>query len=391
MLQVPILPDAHYTGSPGHDPTSQSPQTLPSVKAIRKPTSSSSGHDILIRVPIVPQVPAKTKTHKSTPPDVDAVRPGISNFKNVSGHDVVPVKLVVNNTSPAPDKTAPPGRNVANNSSAGHDTLLSGAFAKNVSGRAMAVPGKKVVSKSSSGHDIIIPSVKKVSNTAGEDQGHERGSMPQNIRATRTPAGMSSLRWRITTSSSVGVVSERTNTASISSPTTNLSISAVPCTPASDIRRPRTTHSSGTMVSRIFVPGTVAANLGIRRVAFPACSPGTQVPGPDRNRVVRGLASAAVFPVVQSGPKDQLALPYGLGSPAIFGYCSPKSFGNGLVESLATQVGGMLSSTVVTVASVWQSLSFTSQAESITLRCLSLSGRYLKSAKAYLLLAGLRT
>jgi hypothetical protein len=407
MLQVPILPEARYAGSPGHDPTSQIPQALPSLKMIRKPTSNSSGHDVLTRLPVVPQDIARTKSQTSTSPGLDTVPPGVPGFKNVSGHGVVssPGKLTMKNSTPAHIKTAPPGRNTANNSSATHDTVCSG--------RNVVVAGKNAGINSSSGHDIVTPSGrntvvshksvvrnayaghdtlivgKKVSNTAGIDQGHDARNYttPQNVRTTSSES--SRLRWRVSTSASVGVVSSaRADTTSTS---TNLPTTGVYCTPSSDARRSRTVRSSGAGSKR-FAPGSIAAGLGIRDCASPACNLGSEVVRPERNRDSRGLASLAVRSGVQSGPKDQVALPYGLGSPDAFGNCSPDNFGPVVLQSLARPIRGMLTRTVMAVACAWHSsLSFTSQAESVTLKCLSLSGRYLMSAKKGLHLLGLRT
>jgi NADPH-dependent curcumin reductase CurA len=86
-----------------------------------------------------------------------------------------------------------------------------------------------------------------------------------------------------------------------------------------------------------------------------------------------------------------VALPHGLGSPDVFGNRSPVIFGNGIVQSVASRVDGLFSGTAVAAVSVWQAMSFASQAESLTLKLLSLSGRFIKSTKGNLVTAGLWT
>lgn len=88
MLPVPILPEARYSSSPGHDPSINSPQALPLIKQTiksavntsRKSANRSSGHDpslgsptgLPVAVPIHRDI-IKTKSQKTAPPGQSSV------------------------------------------------------------------------------------------------------------------------------------------------------------------------------------------------------------------------------------------------------------------------------------------------------------------------------
>lgn len=370
MLQVPV-PEARYSDSPGHETSFNLPQTIPTIKATRQPTSSSSWLDpstgLPVAVPITKRI-IRTKTQKSTPP----------------GHDIILLsgKPDSNSTS-SQDSALLSSRNSAKCQAAGHDILLS---------------GKKIANNSSAGHERLFTQERMSKNT-GSGQPHDpcSSSAPRPAHATGLPSGSSSLRWRVSTTSSVGVVcSERTDvkmTSSANHPTTG-----VRHTPGLDVHRTRSTRTLESSV----VPGTVAGNLGMRHSTSLVRNSGIQVPGPDHKRVSDGLAKQlAILSGLQSVPKDLLVSPPRRGSPDLFGNGSPDNLesrsllisGKGLlVRPVAESVGYLLSSTALAFSGAWQSsLSLASGLEGVVYKGLSLFGRHIVSAKKGLYLGGLRS
>ncbi|KAJ5210579.1 hypothetical protein N7491_010386 [Penicillium cf. griseofulvum] len=337
MLQVPVLPGSRYSDSPGHDPAFNSPQTLPTVKAPRRPTSASSGIDqsvglpsmgLPVAVPIAKQI-IRTKT-KSTLPT--------------------------------------------------HDTVLT---------------GKTISDHSSPGHERASTQ-ERISKNTGSGQPHDprSSSMLRQLHAAPVPPGSSSLRWRVSTSS-VGVAcSERTNIKTTSS--TDYPTTGVRHTPSLHVYQ---TGFSPTMAMSV-VSGTVAGNVGMRHSMPLVRNSGAQVPGPDYKRVPEGLSKQfAVFSGSQSVPKDLLVSPARRGSPYVFGNALPDTLevqpllinGRLLVRSAAESVGRLVSSTALAFAGPWKSsLSLASGTERVVYNCLSLFSRYLVSAKKGLYLGGLR-
>ncbi|KAJ5372404.1 hypothetical protein N7517_004410 [Penicillium concentricum] len=373
MLQVPILPESRYSDSPGHDPSFNSPQALPTVKATRKLTSISSGIDpsvglpsmgLPVAVPISKQV-IRTQTQKSTPPGHDIVQSsGKPAFKSTSSQDIVLLS----------------SRNTAKCGAVGHDTVLS---------------GKTVTSHSSAGHERASTQDRISKNTeSGQPHDTCNSSMPRPVHAAGVSSGSSSLRWRVSTSS-VGVVySERTNvktTSSADHPTTRDRH-----IPGLHVYQTSSTRTTETPV----VPGTVAGNVGMRHSMPLVRNSGLQVPGPDHKRVSEGLAKQlAILSGLQSVPKDLLVSATRRGSPGLFGNTSPHTLevrplpisGGILVRPIAESVGGLVSSTALAFAGAWKSsLSLAAGAEGVVYKCLSLFGRHLVSAKKGLYLGGLR-
>jgi hypothetical protein len=368
MLQVPI-PEARYSDSPGHDTSSNSPQTLPTIKVTRKLQSSSSGIEssagLPVAVPIAKQI-VRTKAQKSAPP----------------GHDIIMLSGKPDSKcTSSQGSVLPSSRNAAKGQSPGHDILLS---------------GKNIADVSSAGHERLLTQG-RVSKNAGSGQPHDpcSSSTPRPVHAAGLPGGSSSLRWRVSTSS-VGVVcSERTDVKTTSS--ANHATAGVCHTPGLDVHRTRSTRT----MERTAVPGTVAGNLGIRHSASLVHSSGIQVPGPDRRRVSEGLAKQlAILSGLQSVPKDLLVSPARRGSPDLVGNGSPDnlecrplliSTKGPVARPVAESVGCLLSSTAVAFAGAWQSsLSLASGVEGMVYKCLSLFGRQIWSAKKRSYLGGLR-
>ncbi|KAJ6087542.1 hypothetical protein N7467_006456 [Penicillium canescens] len=409
MLHVPILPEARYSGTMGHDPVLSSPQVLPTVKAIRKPANSSSGHDPSMGLPAVTRssrgILQTTETPKSTlPGHCTVIVSGKPAFKTSSGHDIV----------------LSTGKTVAKNISPGHDTVLGSG---------------KPVFKTSSGHDIILTSGKSAakSTSPGHDvvlpEGRQRNSSlaPQSSSVSRKPAGSSSLRWRVSTPVSIGGVATSTG-GELQQSSSNQSTPGQVCHPVLDVR-PRTTRSSrtaenvsipttsvpGTLQGTI--PGAIAGNQRFRHSPLAVRNSGVMdVPGHDgQHNALEAVArsSAPVSGGLRSVPRDQLPVPSRRGAPDVFGNglsrvptvfgngssAIPTIFGNGLVRSLCESVGG-ITSTIVLVLSgglqnssgVWLSpASLASSTENMISKCLSFSGRHLMSAKNSLHLLGMRT
>ncbi|KAJ5530873.1 hypothetical protein N7527_004266 [Penicillium freii] len=368
MLQVPIQ-ETRYSDSPGPDTSFNSSQALPTIKAIKKPTSSSSGIDpsmgLPVAVPIAKQI-IRTNTQKSTPPGHDVVLlSGKPDSKSVSRQDTV----------------LSPRRSAAKDQAAGHDILLS---------------GKSIANHSSAGHEILYTQ-EKISKNAASGQPHDpcSSSTSRPVHAAGVPSGSSSLRWHVPTSS-VGVVSsERPDvktTSWASHPTTGVHL-----TPDLDVHRTRSTRTTEISVA----PGTAAGNLGMRHSTSLARNSGIQVPGPDRRGVSEKLAKQlAILSGLQSVPKDLLVSPARRGSPDIFGNGLQDNTDNrpllisrkGLpVPPVVESVGRLLSSTALAFAGVWQSsMSLASGLEGMVYKCLSLFGRHIASTKKSLYLAGLR-
>jgi hypothetical protein len=396
MLHVPILPEARYSGTMGHDSVLSSPQGHPTVKAIRKPASSSSGHDPSMGLPAVTRssrgILQTTETPKSTPPGHYTVLvSGKPAFKTSSGHDIV----------------LSTGKTVATNISPGHDAVLGSG---------------KPVFKTSSGHDIVLTS--KKSAAMGTSPGHDvvlpEGRQcnsplaPQSSSVSRKPAGNSSLRWRVSTPASIGGVA--TSTGELQQSSSNQSIPGPVCHPVLDVR-PRTTRSSRTAdnvsVPTTSVPGTlqgtipgaIAGNPRFRHSRLAVRNSGVMdVRGHDGQHNTSETVARSSAPVsggLRSVPRDQLPVPSRRGAPDVFGNGLsrvPTIFGNGLVRSLCESVGG-ITSTIVLVLSgglqnssdVWLSpASLASSSENMISKCLSFSGRHLMSAKNSLHRLGMR-
>ncbi|KAJ5425818.1 hypothetical protein N7465_000888 [Penicillium sp. CMV-2018d] len=368
MLQVPIQ-ETRYSDSPGHDTSFNPSQALPTIKAIREPTSSSSGIDpsmgLPVAVPIAKQI-IRTNTQKSTPPGHDIVLlSGKPDSKNVSRQDTVLSSR----------------RSAAKGQAAGHDILLS---------------GKNIANHSSAGHEILYTQ-EKISKNAASGQPHDQcsSSTSRPVHAAGVPSGSSSLRWRVSTSSAGVVSSERADvktTSSASHPTTGV------ChTPDLDVHRTRSTRTTEISVA----PGTAAGNLGMRHSTSLVRNSGIQVPGPDRRGVSEKLAKQlAILSGLQSVPKDLLVSPARRGSPDLFGNGLQDNTDNRpllisskglLVPPVAESVGRLLSSTALAFAGVWQSsMSLAFGLEGMVYKCLSLFGRHIASTKKSLYLAGLR-
>ncbi|KAJ6173750.1 hypothetical protein N7485_006562 [Penicillium canescens] len=386
MLHVPILPEARYSGTMSHDPVLSSPQVLPTVKAIRKPASSSSGHDPSMELPAVTRssrgILQTTETPKSTSPGHYTVLvSGKPAFKTSSGHDIV----------------LSTGKAVAKNISPGHDTVLGSG---------------KPDFKTSSGHDIVSTSGKSAakSTSPGHDVGLPEGRQcnsslaSQSSPVSRKPAGNSALRWRVSTPASIGGVATSTGELQQSSP--NQSTPGTLCHPVLDVR-PRTTRSSRTAdnvsVPTTSVPGTlqgaipgaIAGNQRFRHSPLAVWNSGVMDVrghyGQHNASEAVARSSAPVSGGLRSVPRDQLPVPSRRGAPDVFG--------NGLVRSLCESVGG-ITSTIVLVLSgglqnssgAWLSpASLAASSENMISKCLSFSGRHLMSAKNNLHLLGMRT
>ncbi|KAJ5854282.1 hypothetical protein N7534_006825 [Penicillium rubens] len=368
MLQVPI-PEARYSDSPGHNTSSNPPQTLPTITMTRRLPSNSSGIEpsagLPVAVPIAKQI-VRTKAQKSAPPGHDIILlSGKRDSKCMSSQDSV----------------LPSSRNTAKGQSPGHDILLS---------------GKSIADASSAGHERLLTQ-RRVSKNAGSGQPHDpcSSSTPRPVHTAGLPGGSSSLRWRVSTSSVGAVCSERTDVKTTSS--TNHATAGVGHTPGLDIHRTRSTRT----MERTAVPGTVAGNLGMRHSAALVHNSGIQVPGPDHRRVSEGLANQlAILSGLQSVPRDLLVSPARRGSPDLFGNgsldsleCRPLliSTKGPLARPVAEGVSCLLSSTAVAFADAWQSsLSLASGIEGMVYKCLSLLGRQVWSAKKRSYLGGLR-
>lgn len=370
MLQVPIQ-ESRYSDSPGYDTSFNSSQALPTIKAIRKPTSSSSGIDpsmgLPVAVPIAKHI-IRTNTQKGTPPGHDIVLlSGKPDSKNV----------------PCQDTVLPSRRSAAKGQAAGHDILLS---------------GKNIANHSSAGHDILYTQ-ERISKNPASGQPHDpcSSSAPRPVHAAGLPSGSSSLRWRVSTSS-VGVVSsERVDVKTASS--TNHPTTGVRHTPDLGVHR---TRSPRTMEISV-VPGTtVAGNLGMRHSTPLVRNSGIQVPGPDHRGVSEKLAKQlAILSGLQSVPKDLLVSPARRGSPYLFGNGLRDNTENRpllisrkglLVPPVVESVGRLLSSTALAFAGAWQSsMSLASGLEGMVYKCLSLFGRHIGSTKKSLYLGGLRS
>ncbi|KAJ5592694.1 hypothetical protein N7537_009598 [Penicillium hordei] len=367
MLQVPIQ-EARYSDSPGHDTSFNSSQVLPMIKAIRKPTSSSSGIDpsmgLPVAVPITKQI-IRSNTQKSTPPGHDIVLlSGKPDSKNVSCQDIV----------------VPSRRSAAKGQAAGHDILLSGT---------------NIANHSSAGHEILYTQ-ERISKNAASGQPHDTCSSgtPRPVHAAGLPSGSSSLRWRVSTSS-VGVVSsERADVKTASS--ANYPTTDVCHNPGLDVHRTRSTRTTEVSV----VPGTTAGNLGMRHSTSLVRNSGIQVPGPDNKGVSEKLAKQlAILSGLQSVPKELLVSPARRGSPNLVGnglrdntenwplLISRKSL---LVAPVVESVGRLLSSTALAFAGAWQSsMSIASGLEGMVCKSLSLFGRHIVSTKKSLYMGGL--
>ncbi|KAJ5816612.1 hypothetical protein N7447_008845 [Penicillium robsamsonii] len=373
MLQVPILPESRYSDSPGHDPSFNSPQALPTIKATRKTTSISSGLDqsvglpsmgLPVAVPLAKQI-IRTKTRKSTPP----------------GHDIVlsSGKPVLKSTS-SQDTVPPSSRNIVKGGAAGHDIVLS---------------GKTIANHSVAGHERAFTQ-DRIPKNAGSGQSPDPciSSMPRPAQAAGVSSGSSSLRWRVSTLSVGPAYSERTNiktTSSVDHPTTG----------ARHTPGLRVNQTSSTRTVEIpVVPGAVAGNVGMRHSMPLVHNSGIQVPGPDRGGVSEGLAKQlATLSGLQLVPKDLLVSPIRRGSPDLFGNTLPHTFevrqllisGGLIVRPIAESVGGLLASTALAFADAWKSsLSLAAGVEGIVHKALSLFGRHLMSAKKGLHMGGLR-
>ncbi|CAI7602761.1 unnamed protein product [Penicillium crustosum] len=366
ILQVPIQ-EARYSDSPGHDTSSSSSQALPTIKAIRKQTTSPSGIDpsmgLPVAVPIAKHI-TRTNTQKSTPPGHDIIllsgKPG---SKNVSSQDAV----------------LPSRRSAAKAQAAGHDILLS---------------GKNITNNSSAGHEILCTQ-ERISKNQASGQPHDpcSSSASRPVHAAGVPSGSSSLRWRVST---VGVVSsERVDAKTASS--TNRPTTGVHHTSDLNVHRTRSLRTMDIPV----VPGTAAGNLGMRHSTSLVRNSGIQVPRPDHRGVSEKLAKQlAILSGLQSVPKDLLVSPARRGSPDLVGNGLRDNTENRpllisreclLVQPVVESVGRLLSSTALAFAGVWQSsMSLASGLEGMAYKCLSLFGRHIVSTKKSLYLGGLR-
>ncbi|KAJ5520324.1 hypothetical protein N7463_000777 [Penicillium fimorum] len=371
MLQVPILPGSRYSDSPGHDPSFNSPQALPTVKATRKPTSISSGLDqsvvlpsmgLPVAAPIAKQI-IRTKTQKSTPPGHDIVLlSGKSVFKSTSSQDTALLS----------------SRNIVKGGAAGHDIVLS---------------GKTIANHSVAGHERA-PTQDRISKNAGSGQPHDPciSSTPRPAQAAGVSSDRSSLRWRAS-SSSVGLAySEKTNTkttCSVDHPTTGARH-----TPSLHVYQTSSTRTT----EMPLVPGTVSGNVGMRHSIPIVHNSGAQVPGPDRRRVSEGLAKQlAILSGLQSVPKDLLVSPIRRGSPTlphtleVWQVWQLLISGGLTVRPITESVGGLLTSTALAFAGAWKSsLSLAAGVEGMVYKSLSLFGRHIMSAKKGLCMGGLR-
>jgi hypothetical protein len=276
--------------------------------------------------------------------------------------------------------------------SPGHDTLLSGTSAyRSTSSRGIVLISDKSTAKSALTEHNSVLSGKKTEKASSA--GHDRGVSTRNntgsgelhnscistahqpVHATQKPAGSSSLRWRVSTSSWVSHVSPKgTDTR----PTCSANHAPL------DVLRPKSAHAAGNPA----VPGTVAASLGMR-------STGHHVSGQNHKRVPDGLAKQlAVLSGLQLVPKDLLVSPSRRGSPDFYadrssdtGVKSPQL----LVRSAAICVGNLLYNAASAFAGAWQSsLALASGPEDLLFNMLSSSGRKLMLAKKRLHLVGLR-
>ncbi|KAJ5124510.1 uncharacterized protein N7515_008335 [Penicillium bovifimosum] len=152
-VQKPILPEVRSSGTPGHDPSFNFPQALPTVKAIREPTGRS-GHDPAMGAPSM-GLPVGIPTAKA---------------------------IVKTNTQQS-------------TSSGGIVLLSDDSTAKRAPAHNSAQSGKK---SSSAGHDRGL----STRNNTGCGELHN----PYSSTAHQ-PAGSSSVRWRFSTSPSASVVS----------------------------------------------------------------------------------------------------------------------------------------------------------------------------------------
>lgn len=364
MLQVPIQ-EARYSDSPARETSFVSSQALPTIKAIRKPTSISSGIDPSMGLPVAVPIAKQTNTQKSTPPGHDIVLlSGKPDSKNVSFQDTVLLSR----------------RSAAKGQAAGHDIFVS---------------GKNIANHSSAGHEILCTQ-ERILKSAASGQPHDpcSSSTPRPVHAAGLPSGSSSLRWRVSTSS-VGVVSsERVDVKTTSS--ANYPTTGVHHTPGLDVHRTRSTRTTGISM----VPGTAAGNLGMRHSTSLVRNSGIQVPGPDHRGVSEKIAKQlATLSGLQSVPKDLLVSPARRGSPDLVGNGLRDNIENRpllisrkglLVPPVVESVDRLLSSTALAFAGAWQSsMSLASGLEGMVYKCLSVFGRHIVSTRKRLYMGGL--
>ncbi|KAJ5970847.1 uncharacterized protein N7479_000765 [Penicillium vulpinum] len=367
MLQVPNLPESRYSDSPGHAPSSDSPQALPTVKPTRSPTSGSSGIDpsvglpsvgMPVAVPVAKQV-IRTKTQKITPP----------------GHDILLLSgMPVSNRTSSQGIVPQSNKNASKVTTPGHDTVVS---------------GENIIPNCSVRHERAFKQGRSSKNTAnGQPHDPCSSTTSRPVHAAGLPSGSSGLRWRVSTSAVDVMRSKRTDVKTVVPSSVEHPTTGVRHTSALHVHQTRPTR----VVGMSTVPGTVAGNLGMRHSPSLVRNSAIQVPGPERRRVSEGLAKEiAILSGLQPVPKNLLVSPARRGSSGLFGNRSPDNLetrallisGQGpLVRPVAESVGRLLSSTALAFASAWQSsLSLASQVEGVVYKSLSLFGRHIVFAK----------
>lgn len=241
------------------------------------------------------------------------------------------------------------------------------------------------------GHDpqlsptAVLPTVRDGKHTSSSP-GHAPSSDVQSVNATRKPIPQSSSRLAIIGFSPTNnaVLCTENKSPSQTSPRTNRSDTR---TPDLQVRRPRVDVFKCHVKEESPSP-TVNANqtqtpTGVRSSALLGVS------GPNRRPIIlegsrQPLAILSTRP--KSAPRSGNVVPDAVGSTGLF---APNS---SIVRSVTSQIGSLLSKTVLSITGVWQSsLSFGSWPEELICKGLSFAGKQLMSAKKGLQLYHMRT
>ncbi|KAJ5555372.1 hypothetical protein N7461_003842 [Penicillium sp. DV-2018c] len=324
----PILPEVRFSGTPGHDPSFNSPQALPNVKAIREPTTRP-GHDPAMGVPsgVPVAIPIAKAIRKANFPSGGIVR--------------------------LSDKST------TNRSPAVHNILSSGRRAENAS---------------SAGHDRGLPT--RNSTGSGELHSPCSSTAHQPHHATQKPAGRSDLRWRSSASPSVSLVSP---VGTDTRPTCSASHAPM------EVLRPRSKRTAGDGG----VPGTVATNLGMRSPGLQVSGQNHKRLPDGLAKQLAILSGLQLVPKELLDSPTRRGSPDLFGNG--FWAAGIKS-AQLLVRSAATCVGALFYNAGSTLAGAWQSsFALASGPEDVLFNMLSSSGRKLMLARKGLHLVGLRT
>lgn len=348
VLQKPVLPDVRSSGVPGHDP-SLAPRL--STKMIKRPTNSSPEHDPSRGLCAVLPTVRTTKQSDVAGHDRQYSVPGVTSVvtrtkeSSVAGHDrgkFVPAVLVTTN------KTGKRSSNVP------------GYYSQS------NVPAISPVSQGTG----------SLAGLSGQENSSQQASVLRSVNTSRD----SSLRWR--TVGSVPVVSRKENrdknVLSATSRNARALLGAV-----LQVRHPDTGIASNFPECEMPVNVSFTHNQPPRNLQN---SKFVRRPGTTHQPALHGRQQSvdilSTTPTI--GSKQALASQPVHSRPSVSAMAILALSSGQVLQSIASEVGGLLSSVISTISGAWHSssgMSFASRSENFILNTLSFCGARMMSVK----------